>query len=43
MDVFINYRRVILSQCVCILNEHSVHVKNLTVLFVNYNSVKLNF
>ena len=31
----------ILSQCICIINPHIVHYKYLTVLFVNYTSIKL--
>ena len=31
----------ILSQCIHISNHHIVHVKYVTILFVNYTSIKL--
>ena len=31
----------ILSQCIWISNHHTVHFKYLTILFVNYTSIKL--
>ena len=41
MDVLINSMGGILSQCICISNHHVVHFKHLTILFVNYTSIKL--
>lgn len=41
MDGLINWMRGIFSQCVCISSRHIVYFKYLTILFLNYTSIKL--
>ena len=41
MDVLINSKTGILSQCIRIPNHHIAYFKHLTILFVNYTSMKL--
>ena len=31
----------ILSRRICIVNHHDIYLKHLTILFVNYSSIKL--
>ena len=41
MNLLINSMGGILSQCIFTLNYHFVHFKYLTILFLNYFSIKL--
>lgn len=41
MDLFIDSVGQLLSQCIRISNHQVIHFKNLTTLFVNYASIKL--
>ena len=43
MVVLISFTMEIISQCICISNHPSVHFKYLTILYVNYTSIKLKF
>lgn len=41
MDMLFNLIAVIISQCVCISNHHIAQFKYVTILLVNYTSIKL--
>lgn len=41
MDVLISLIVLIISQCIRVANHHTVHLRSVTCLFVNYASVKL--
>lgn len=41
MDLLINFIVVIILQSIYISNHHILHVKYITILFVNYTSTKL--
>ena len=43
MDMFINQTGGILSQYIHVSDYRDVHFKYLTILYVNYNSMKLKF
>ena len=41
MDMLINLMGRILPKCIRISNHHQIHFKYLTILFVNYTSIKV--
>lgn len=40
MDGWVNLMGGILSKCMLVLNHHDVHFNYLTILLVNYTSIK---
>ena len=41
MDILINFMKEVFSQCICIVNNHDVYLKYVTILSVNLNSIKV--